>query len=144
MLRKSNEKIHEIINSNLNIAHWNIISYQGALEAHTRSSAVCGDYVASYQNWITYEFPDADCYFLSIPTMTGWYDNIADADAINNALAEAFPDQYLDYTEFLSARYPQGMRDPTLKTDNIHWSDETNIALIMDVLQSIQDKNNEK
>lgn len=134
------EKIHEIMNSNLNIEHWNIISYQGALEAHQRSSKVSGDYVASYQNWIDYEFPEADCYFLSISTMTGWYDRIKDVDAINNALAEAFPDRYLDYTDFWNARYPQDMHDPTLKSDNIHWNTDTYIELITDVIKNIQQK----
>lgn len=84
------QKIHEIMDSNLNIAHWNIISYQGALEARIRSSKVSQYYVDSYRNWIEYEFPDADCYFLSISTMTGWYDKVKDADAINNALKAAF------------------------------------------------------
>lgn len=135
------QKIHEIMDSNLNIAHWNIISYQGALEARIRSSKVSQYYVDSYRNWIEYEFPDADCYFLSISTMTGWYDKVKDADAINNALKAAFPEQYLDYTDFFSARFPQGMHDPTQKTDDIHWSDDTYIAVITDVVKNIQQNN---
>ncbi len=135
------QKIHEIMESNLNISHWNIISYQGALEARIRSSKVSQYYVDSYRNWIEYEFPDADCYFLSISTMTGWYDGVKDADAINNALKNAFPEQYLDYTDFLNARYPQGMVDPTLRTDNIHWNNETYIAQITDVIKTIQANN---
>lgn len=135
------QKIHEIMESNLNISHWNIISYQGALEARIRSSKVSQYYVDSYRNWIEYEFPDADCYFLSISTMTGWYDGVKDADAINNALKNAFPEQYLDYTDFLNARYPQGMIDPTLRTDNIHWNNETYIAQITDVIKTIQTNN---
>lgn len=136
------QKIHEIMDSNLNIAHWNIISFQGALEARIRSSKVSRYYVDSYKNWIEYEFPGADCYFLSIPTMTGWYDGVKDANAINNALRDAFPGQYLDYTDFLNARYPQGMIDPTQKTDNIHWNNETYIALITDVVRTIQQGGN--
>ncbi len=132
------EKVHEIMNCNPNIAHWNIISFQGALEARTRSSKSSSYYVESYRNWMDYEFPEADCYFLSIPTMTGWYDRIKDANAINNALQQAFPEQYLDYTAFLKERYPQGMKDPTLATDNIHWNDNTYIALIADVLKTVQ------
>lgn len=134
------EKVHDIINGNPNIEHWNIISFQGALEARTRSSESSSYYVKSYRNWIDYEFPDADCYFLSIPTMTGWYDQVKDANAINNALEQAFPEQYLDYTTFLKERYPQGMKDPTLAVDNIHWNDNTYIALITDVLKTIQSR----
>lgn len=137
---RATEKVHEIMNCNPNIAHWNIILFQGALEARTRSSQSSSYYVKSYRNWIDYEFPDADCYFLSIPTMTGWYDRIKDANAINNALQQAFPEQYLDYTAFLKERYPQGMKDPTLATDNIHWDDDTYIALITDVLKTIQSR----
>ncbi|MFG6367608.1 MAG: hypothetical protein K1W16_04160 [Lachnospiraceae bacterium] len=134
------QKIHDIMNGNPNIEHWNIISFQGALEAKTRSSKSSSYYVKSYRNWIDYEFPDADCYFISIPTLTGWYDHVKDANAINNALAQAFPEQYLDYTAFLRERYPQEMIDPTLKTDDIHWNNDTYIALTKDVLRQIQER----
>ena len=134
------EKIHEIINGNPNIAHWNIISYQGAAAVFSANADIGSYYVKSYQNWIDYEFPEADCYFLSMSTMTKCYRRVKFKDDINDALEKSFPQQYLNYMDFFSARYPQGMFDPAEKTDTLHWNNTTYIELTTDVIQKIQQK----
>ena len=99
------------------IAHWKIISFHGANAALEDSPAVGSFYVNSYRNWINYEFPEADCYFMSIGTMKKYYRGIRHKDAINNALAAAFPDRFLDYTAFYAERCPDRMIDTDLLSD---------------------------
>ncbi|MDE6221102.1 MAG: hypothetical protein K2G51_11870 [Lachnospiraceae bacterium] len=126
------EKIHEIMDTNPNIEHWNIISFHGANAALEDTLAVGDFYVNSYRNWIEYEFPEADCYFMSIGTMKKYYRGIKHKDAINNALAAAFPDRFLDYTAFYAERCPDRM------IDTVHWDDGTYVDLLSDVLLTIQ------
>lgn len=134
-------KIHEIIEKNPNIAHWNIISCQGAVQAvRVKDRSIPDYYVASYRNWIDYEFPEADVYFLSISTMTKFYKPAKKPDLLNQVLKEAFPDRFLDYTEFYNERYPQGMWDPQQKSDSLHWSAETYVELITSVIWTIQER----
>ncbi len=128
------EKIHEIMDANPNIAHWNIISFHGANAALEDSPAVGSFYVNSYRNWINYEFPEADCYFMSIGTMKKYYRGVRHKDAINNALVAAFPDRFLDYTAFYAERCPDRM------IDTVHWDDGTYVDLLSDVLVTIQQK----
>ena len=125
------EKIHEIINTNPNIAHWNIISMHGAASAKRGTKEIADYYVDSYHNWIAYEFPQADCYFLSVATMTKYYKNTRDKKVFNNTLAEAFPDRFFDYTDFYASRSPQRM------IDTVHWDEDTYIDLILDVIGKI-------
>lgn len=132
------EKIHEIIDINSNIVHWNIISMHGAAEARFGTKEVADYYVNSYRNWIEYEFPQADCYFLSIATMTKYYRATPDRAIFNDTLAAAFPDRFLDYTDFYASRYPQRM------IDTIHWDNETYIDLILDVIGKVDQRNQEK
>lgn len=132
------EKIHEIMNLNPNIRHWNIIAYQGA--AAVSEKGVGDYYVKSYRNWIQYEFPEADCYFLSMSTMTKCYRGMKTKNDINDALAKAFPERYLDYMDFFQERYPQGMADPTQKSDTLHWNSTTYIELASDIIRNIQQK----
>ena len=133
------EKIHGIMDGNPNIRHWNIIAYQGA--AIDFNDETIGDYyVKSYQNWINYEFPEADCYFLSMSTMTKAYRGQKYRNRVNDALAAAFPGKYLDYMDFFLARYPQGMLDPQEKPDTLHWSATTYIELATDVIRNIQQR----
>ena len=132
------ERVHEIMETNPDIAHWNIICYQGAVSVSRNGPSVGAYYVSSYRNWIEYEFPDADIYFLSQSTMTKVYRSQKARDAINNALAAAFPDQYLDYMDFFYERYPQGMKDPKERSDTLHWSSQTYIELVTDVIREIQ------
>lgn len=124
------QKIHEIMNTNPNIAHWNIISMHGAAAARQGKAAadICA---ASYKNWVAYEFPQADCYFLSVATMIKNYRRISDRDVYNNTLAAALPDAFLDYTDFYEARNPDRL------VDTIHWDDATYIDLFTDVLLKI-------
>lgn len=128
------EKLHEIIGKNPNISHWNIISMQGAAAAGEGTKEVAQYYVNSYQNWIEYEFPQADCYFLSIATMTKYYDAVPDKDIFNNTLAAAFPDNFFDYTDFYTARNPQKL------VDEIHWDFDTYFELVTDVIERIARK----
>lgn len=132
------QKIHEIINGNPNIAHWNIISLHGAVSAAQGTREIANYYVNSYRNWMTYEFPEADCYFLSIATMTKYYKSTSDKKVFNNSLAASFPDSFLDYTDFYAARSPQRM------IDTIHWDDPTYIELIADVLRRVEQKRLER
>lgn len=129
------ERIHEIIEGNPNIGHWNIIAYQGAIAVTKNGPEIGKYYVDSYQNWISYEFPEADIYFLSMSTMTKGYRGVRNKNAINDALAEAFPDQYLDYTNFFNERYPSEMLTPA---DQIHWNFQTYQELVTDVIRKIQ------
>jgi len=129
------EKIHEIIDTNPNIAHWNIISMHGAVSAREGTKEIADYYVNSYRNWIEYEFPQADFYFLSIATMTKYYKGTRDKEVFNDALAAEFPDMFLDYTDFYASRSPQRM------IDTIHWDDDTYIDLILDVIGKIEQKN---
>ncbi len=130
-------KIHEIIDKNPNIAHWNIISYQGAVQARD-GKAAAQYYAESYRNWIEKEFPYADVYFLSLSTMTKYYKSVKNPGQFNDVLKSAFPERFLDYTEFYNARYPQGMMDPSLKSDTLHWSFKTYTELIVSVIHEIQ------
>lgn len=129
------ERIHEVIDKNPNISHWNIIAYQGAVAVAQNGPEVGGYYADSYRNWIQYEFPEADIYFLSMSTMTKNYRGLRNKDAINNALSKAFPDKYLDYTDFFSERFPDGMLTPT---DTLHWNYQTYQELVVDIIQRIQ------
>lgn len=134
-------KIHEIMENNPNIAHWNIISWHGSVPAaRTTDRSIPDYYVASYRNWIAYEFPEADIYFLSISTMTKFYRPARNPELLNQVLKESFPDNFLDYTEFYNQRYPQGMWDPNLRSDTVHWSSQTYIELITDIIKGIQHK----
>ena len=85
-----------------------------------------------------YEFPEADIYFLSISTMTKYYRPARNPELFNQVLKESFPDNYLDYTDFFNARYPQGMWDPRMRSDSLHWSSQTYIELVADVIKEIQ------
>ncbi len=134
-------KIHEIIDKNPNIAHWNIISYHGSVQARDMEGRATPDYyVASYKNWMEYEFSQADIYFLSLSTMTKYYRAAKNPDLFNQVIREAFPDTFLDYTEFYSQRYPQEMMDPTLRSDTIHWNPQTYTEMIVSVIHEIQNR----
>lgn len=127
------QKIHDIINTNPNVAHWNIISMHGAVSASKGTKAISDYYVNSYRNWITYEFPEADCWFLSVATMTKYYRGTKDKKIFNNTIAAAFPDKFLDYTEFYASRNRENRM-----IDTIHWDEETYIDLISDVIQKVK------
>ena len=129
------EKIHEIINTNPNVAHWNIISMHGGVAAQKATQATADYYVQSYRNWITYEFPNADCYFTSIATMTKFYKATPDKKVLNNALAEAFPDKFLDYTDFYTLKSKQNRM-----IDTIHWDDPTYCELIESIVRTVGQK----
>lgn len=132
------QKIHDIINGNPNIAHWNIISFHGAVSAAQGTREIANYYVNSYRNWMTYEFPEADCYFLSVATMTKYYKATSDKKVFNNMLAAAFPDRFFDYTDFYAARSSHRM------IDTLHWDDPTYVELISDVLMKVDQKRLEK
>lgn len=134
------EAVHRVIDTNPNIKHWNIISYQGSVQAALGRQDIADYYVASYKNWISYEFPEADCYFLSHPMMTKMYRGKKNADLLDRTLAQAFPEEFMDYTDYYKERYPSGMRDPTEKSDTVHWSKDTYVGLITDVIRTIQEK----
>lgn len=130
-------KIHDIIDSNPNIAHWNIISYHGAVSALEGSEA--GKYyVESYKNWITYEFPDSSVYFVSHSTMTKFYKQNRKAYLFDEEIKKAFPSQYFDMTAFYNSRYPQQMMDPNMSPDTIHWTHATYVELFQHVISRIQ------
>lgn len=133
------EKIHEIMEKNPNIKHWNIISFQGAVSCLEGKEA--GLYYArSYENWINVEFPEANCFFVSHATMTKYYKrNKAVADEFDAVLASRFFGRYFDCTEFFTSRYPQCMRDPNEKPDTIHWSYETYVELFNKIIGRIQE-----
>ena len=128
------QKIHEIINTNPNIAHWNIISMHGAVSAAKGTKAISDYYVNSYRNWMSYEFPEADFWFLSIATNTKYYRGTKDKKVFNATIATAFPDNFLDYTDFYVSRSPQRM------IDTIHWDEETYFDLISNVIETIRQK----
>lgn len=125
------EKMHEIMDANPNIAHWNIISFHGAVSASKGSKAIADYYVNSYRNWMNYEFPEAQCYFLSVSTMTKYYKSTPDKNVFNNTIKAAFPDRFLDYTDFYKARVSKRM------IDTIHFDHETYVDLITDIITKI-------
>lgn len=127
-------KIHEIIDKNPNIKHWNIISYHGAVSA-LEWEETAPYYVDSYGNWIEYEFPQADCYFVSHSTMTKYYKQKKTAYMFNEAIEDAFQDRFFDYTQFYKKRQSENM------IDTIHWNETTYIELMNDVIKKI-DLNN--
>lgn len=135
---KGVQEIHKVIETNPNIKHWNIISYQGSVQAALGSKEIADYYVKSYKNWMSYEFPEADCYFLSHPLISKKYRGKRNLDVFDKILAQEFPDQFMDYTEYYKERYPAGMRDPSEKIDSVHWSADTYVGLIKDVIQKIQ------
>lgn len=124
-------KIHEIIDKNPNIKHWNIISYHGAVSA-LEWEKNAPYYVQSYNNWIEYEFPEADCFFVSHSTMTKYYKQSKTAYMFNESLKTAFKDNFFDYTEFYKKRQSNNM------IDTIHWNNETYIELMNDVINKIK------
>lgn len=136
------ERIHEIIDGNPNIAHWTIITFTGGVVA--KSGTQGGQtHAQDYRNWIDYEFPDADVYIISQTTMTKYYRGMKDPEAYNRALAAALPNEFLDYTEFFKARYPQGMLDPKMVQDTVHWSHDTYFELIVDVIHEVDRRRQE-
>lgn len=132
------QAVHKVIEANPNIKHWNIISYQGCAQAAMGSQQIADYYVESYKNWISYEFPEADCYFLSHPLISKMYRGKRNLDLLDRTLAQAFPEQYMDYTEYYKERYPSGMIDPSEKSDSVHWNSDTYVGLITDVIKRIQ------
>lgn len=136
------QKIHTIIDTNLNIVHWNIISFHGANSALKGSQEIADYYVASYGNWIDYEFPDADIYLLPQSTMTKNFKVFCrgNKDVFNHTLEAAFPDQYLDIMPFFWEHYPQGLMDVEQKSDLVHWSSQTYYEMVCMIIQQIQEK----
>lgn len=129
-------KIHEIIDSNPNIKHWNIISYHGAVAALGGAEAA-GYYIDSYKNWMSYEFPTASIYFVSHSTMTKFYKQNRSSYLFDEEIKKAFPSQYFDMTQFYKIRYPQQMYDPKMNPDTIHWSHATYVELFNYVIGQI-------
>lgn len=136
------QKIHTIMDTNPNIAHWNIISFHGANSALKGTQQIADYYVASYRNWINYEFPDADVYLLPQSTMTKNFKLFCkgDKDALNRALAANFPDHYIDLMPFFWERYPQGLMDVDQKVDKVHWSEQTYYEMVSMIIRQIQEK----
>lgn len=132
------QAVHKVIEANPNIKHWNIISYQGCAQAALGSQQIADYYVESYKNWISYEFPEADCYFLSHPLVSKMYRGKRNLDLFDRTLAQAFPEQFMDYTDYYKERYPSEMRDPSEKADSVHWNADTYVGLITDVIKKIQ------
>ena len=66
--------------------------------------------------------------------MKKYYRGVKNKDAINNALAAAFPDRFLDYTAFYAERCSDRM------IDTVHWDDKTYADLLSNVLLTIQQK----
>lgn len=130
-------KIHEIIESNPNISHWNIISYHGAVSA-LQGSEAGKYYVESYKNWINYEFPTSSVFFVSHSTMTKFYKQNRKAYLFDEEIKKAFPSQYFDMTSFYNSRYPQQMMDPNMSPDTIHWTHATYVELFNHVISRIQ------
>lgn len=137
------KKIHEIINTNSNIKHWNIISYQGAVSALDGSEGA-RYYIDSYKNWITKEFPNSSVYFVSHSTLTKFYKQNRDAYKFDTAIRDAFPENYIDMTDFYKSIYPQKMLNPDQNPDNIHWSFEAYIEIFSEVINRIQMNSNKK
>lgn len=131
------KKIHEIMDTNPNIKHWNIISYHGAVAALGGAEAA-GYYIDSYKNWMSYEFPTASIYFVSHSTMTKFYKQNRSSYLFDEEIKKAFPSQYFDMTQFYNIRYPQQMYDPKMNPDTIHWSHATYVELFNYVISQIQ------
>lgn len=125
------QKIHDIIDMNPNIEHWNIISIHGGVAASKGSKEVSDYFADSYRNWVTYEFPDADCYFVSVATMTKFFKGTRDKHVFNNTIQAAFPDAFLDYTDFYNARCETNMVDIT------HWDGDTYAELVTDIILNV-------
>ncbi len=135
------QKIHTIMDTNPNIAHWNIISFHGSVSAMEGTQEIADYYVASYRNWIDYEFPDADIYFLPQSTMTKNFKlGRGDKELLNRSLAVAFPEHYMDIMPFFWEHYPQGLMDPTQKSDLVHWSSQTYYEMVCMIVRQIQEE----
>lgn len=126
-------KIHQIMETCPNIKHWTIITFAGGSVA---KKGVDGAqlHINSYRNWINYEFPNADFYIMSQSTLTKYYRTLKDPEAYNRTLAAAFPEHFLDYTDYFRENYPSGMRDPKLLSDTVHWSEQIYFELLQDVI----------
>lgn len=136
------QKIHTIMDTNPNIAHWNIISFHGANSALKGTQQIADYYVASYRNWINYEFPDADVYLLPQSTMTKNFRLFCkgDKDVLNRTLAAAFPDHFIDLMPFFWEHYPQGLMEVDQKVDMVHWSSQTYYEMVSMIIKQIQEK----
>lgn len=131
------KKIHQIMESNPNVKHWNLISYHGAVSA-LNGAADAPYYISSYKNWMSYEFPKASLYFVSHSTLTKFYKQKRNAYQFDEAIKKAFPSQYFDMTSFYRQRYPQEMYDPDMNPDTIHWNHKTYVELFNHVINKIQ------
>lgn len=135
------QKIHTIMDTNPNIAHWNIISFHGSISAMEGTQEIADYYVASYRNWIDYEFPDADIYLLPQSTMTKNFKlGRGDKELLNRSLAAAFPEHFVDIMPFFWEHYPQGLMDPTQKSDLVHWSPQTYYEMVCMIVRQIQEE----
>ena len=136
------QKIHTIMDTNPKIAHWNIISFHGANSALKGTQQIADYYVASYRNWINYEFPDADVYLLPQSTMTKNFRLFCkgDKDVLNRTLAAAFPDHFIDLMPFFWEHYPQGLMEVDQKVDMVHWSSQTYYEMVSMIIKQIQEK----
>ena len=132
------QKIHEIIDMNPNIEHWNIISIHGSVAARRGTKEDANYFADSYRNWVSYEFPDADCYFVSVATMTKSYKGTHDKHVFNDTIQAAFPDAFLDYTDFYNAKCETHM------VDTIHWDGDTYAELIKDIVLNVATRRAEK
>lgn len=130
-------KIQNVMKTNPNIKHWNIISYQGAVSALNGKEGA-QYYIDSYNNWIKEEFPFASIYFVSHSTMTKFYKQNRSSYQFDDAIKDAFPNQYFDMTQFYKDRYPQEMLDPNMSPDTIHWNHATYVELFKYVISEIQ------
>lgn len=132
------EKIHQIIDTNPNVQHWNIISFHGAV-ASVEGIAAGRAYARSYRNWMKYEFPEASFYFMSHSTMTKYYKGSQkNAEEFDTILSKRMGERWIDCSEFFNERYPQGMLNPDQKPDTIHWSYDTYVELFTNVISQIQ------
>lgn len=127
------EKIHEIIDKNPGIRHWNILSYHGSMSALNGAELV-PYYIDCYNNWIEYEFPEASIYFLSHSTMTQYYKQNKKAYKFDEGIKEEYPGRFYDFTDYYEARYP----DHTI--DAVHWDAPTYITMFNIVINNMQEK----
>lgn len=125
------QKIHDIMDANPKIKHWNILSNHGSMSA-LRGAELVPEYIADYNNWMNYEFPHASIYLLSHSTMTQYYKQNKKAYLFDEGLKEAFPDIFYDYTEYYESRYPEHTIDP------VHWDGGTYLNMFSEVIRDMQ------
>lgn len=131
------DRMKGIIAEHPDIAQWNIICMHGT--SMVPFPDIAERYIADYQEWIDGTFADCNVHIVSVPPLDEeeWVVRHPDMPArynqdiirFNKELAQAFPDQFLDYYDWLAER--------EAFQDEIHYTGETYLEMFDEIILQI-------